>query len=246
MKRVACLAIALAAALSLTACAQETPVEDMPDLLWAESFRWESAPGIGLDSPAAQVVRATVESDEIALTLGRRYTYPGFIDAAGEHRTTRSKEPEGGIGTLTAKLAKLEESPDAINALVCLDTAQISSLVDGKYVLPKQDPFYVLHAYRISARLSEPSIETPASPSRNETLEPRETHPLSGPPGRAARPAADVFGDWTITEFAMSAAPENRAPCREWAEQRWGGPNPPAPTRTEAAPPEIKPFYPGW
>ncbi|NKS02701.1 hypothetical protein GS528_17325 [Rhodococcus hoagii] len=42
MKRVACLAIALAAALSLTAFTRETPVENMPDLLWAESFRWKA------------------------------------------------------------------------------------------------------------------------------------------------------------------------------------------------------------
>ncbi|MFM1723923.1 hypothetical protein ABEU20_002496 [Rhodococcus sp. PAM 2766] len=246
MKRVACLAIALAAALSLTACTRETPVENVPDLLWAESFRWESTPGTDLDSPAAQLVRATVESDEITLTLGRRYTYPGYIDAAGEHGTTRTKGPQGGIGTLTMKLVELEQEPDAIDALVCLDTTQVSTLVDGKYVLPKQSPFYVLHAYRVSARLFTQSTEQPGSASPRQNLVPRETHPLSGPSGRSARPTADVFGDWMITEFAMSAAPESRAPCLEWAEQRWGSPNPPAPTRTESEPPVIEPFYPGW
>lgn len=246
MKRVASLAIALAAALSLTACTREMPVENMPDPLWAESFRWESTPRTDLDSPAAQLVRATVESDEITLTLGRRYTYPGYIDAAGEHSTPRTNGPRGGIGTLTMKLVELEQTPDAIDALACLDTSQVSTLLDGQYVLPKQSPFYVLHAYRISARLAEPSTKPPDSQALRETVVPKETHPLSGPPGRSARPTADVFGDWEITEFAMSAAPEDRAPCLEWAEQRWGGPNPPAPTRTESEPPVIEPFYPGW
>lgn len=248
MKRSRRLAIAtLSCALFVASCAQEaTPVDNAPDLLWAESFRWESNPGIDLESPAAQVVRASVESDEITLTLGRRYTYPGYVDAAGEHGTPRSEGPRGGIGTLTMKLVELTQSTDAFHALVCLDTSQTSTLIDGSYVLPKQSPFYVLHAYRISARLAEPSMEAPTSQPLQEMLVPRETHPLSGPPGRSPRPTADVFGDWKITEFAMSAAPEDRAPCLEWAEQRWGGPNPPAPTRTEAEPPAIEPFHPGW
>ncbi|MGW9565175.1 hypothetical protein [Prescottella equi] len=187
-----------------------------------------------------------MESDEITLTLGRRYTYPGYVDAAGEHGTPRTNGPRGGIGTLTMKLVELEQSPDAIDALACLDTTQVSTLVDGKYVLPTQSPFYVLHAYRISARLAESSTEPPDSPALRETFVPKETHPLSGPPGRSARPTADVFGDWEITEFAMSATPEDRAPCLEWTEQRWGGSNPPAPIRSESEPPAIEPFYPGW
>ncbi|NKS29720.1 hypothetical protein GS534_04540 [Rhodococcus hoagii] len=124
MKRVASLAIALAAGvLSLTACTREMPVENMPDPLWAESFRWESTPGTDLDSPAAQLVRATVESDEITLTLGRRYTYP-VTSTLPVSTAPHGPTALGRIGTLTMKLVELEQTPDAVEALACLDTTQ--------------------------------------------------------------------------------------------------------------------------
>ncbi|WP_305094536.1 hypothetical protein [Prescottella sp. R16] len=180
------------------------------------------------------------------MALGLRYTYPGYLEASDGAGTLPSKGPDGGIGTLRMQLAELEESPTRFDALVCLDTTQISTLADDRYRLPTGDPFYVLHAYRISARLSDPATEPPTSPSSEDLLVPSETYVLAGPPGRDARPSGDVFGNWKITEFAMSAAPEDRDPCLAWAEQRWGGPNPPAPTRTDAEPPAIEPFHPGW
>ncbi|WP_137725574.1 hypothetical protein [Prescottella subtropica] len=226
-----------------TACAETIPVDSSPDLLWAESFRWESTPGIELESPTAAVVRAAVESDAITLSLGRKYAYPGYADAAGDHGTSRYKWPAGAIGTLAMNLIELEQSPNSLSAFVCIDTTGIASPEEGRYPLPATDPFYVLHAYRISAQRDH-TMPDAAPPTEVST--PATATTLPGPPGRNFRPTENVFDNWELTEFAMSAAPEDIQRCRPWAKQRWGGPNPPVPTRTEAEPPVVEPFHPGW
>ncbi|WP_137725573.1 hypothetical protein [Prescottella subtropica] len=191
-----------------------------------------------------------MESNEIEKSIGRRYTYPGYAEAGtagiGVLGGAIPLHPRtGSIGTMPMKLVVQQESPDFIDAVVCSDLTRATNLRDGLYPLPPSGATFALASYRLIAQRGPRATPLSDAPSVN-VLQPQPSHDLIGPVGRAAAPTTDVFKGWTLTEFTMSASPEVRDPCLAWAEQRWGGTNPPAPTRTEVEPPVIEPFYPGW
>ncbi|MGW4480929.1 hypothetical protein [Rhodococcus triatomae] len=101
-------------------------------------------------------------------------------------------------------------------------------------------------AYRISAEIRDSSDDIPTTTREIDFAVPTPDGELVGPPGRDPRPSGNVFGDWKVTAFKMDASPSIRNQCRGWLEERWGGPTPPPPTRTELEPPTVEPFYPGW
>ncbi|EME22344.1 hypothetical protein G419_05412 [Rhodococcus triatomae BKS 15-14] len=141
----------------------------------------------------------------------------------------------------------VDQSDRRINAVVCLDTTGVSNYRDGGYPLHQQDALSAGPVYRVSAEIPDTDSDFPTTERRGvELTAPTPDESLAGPPGRDPRPSGNVFGDWQITEFKMDATRAARGHCDAWREQRWGGPTPPPPTRTELEPPTVEPFYPGW
>lgn len=142
-----------------------------------------------------------------------------------------------GVGTAYLHL-KLDHDSRWI---VCKDMSETATKVDGKYPYPdpanrKQN----LEAIAIglagevdsTAKNSQPA-KVPSGPI------------IPGPPDRSARPNHDVFSRFALVHYQYEYD-NYRKPCVDWAESRWGGPQPPKPTRTENEPPKIEPFSPGW
>ncbi|MGW9565177.1 hypothetical protein [Prescottella equi] len=245
---------ALVSALALgTAACQAGGTPDLPTpATYSLSFQWDdSDPAIDLESAGARVVRAAAESDTIEMDIGRQYTYPGYVDAVGENGTVKGGlwgvDPGAQIGTLHLKLAVIQESAGFIDAVICRDETGMTDRSDNRFPLPATDPSLALWAISITAERGH-LVELPAPTTLPLALPHQEPAlpELAGPPGRSPRPTEDVFGDWKITRYKHDYSPETRQLCYPWIEQRWGGPNPPAPTRSEAEPPAIEPFYPGW
>jgi hypothetical protein len=247
------IAIAAAAALilSCSACTSgSAPVEDAPEP-WPVSFRWDdSDPSVDLDSPGIKAIRAATESDEIELSLGREYTYPGYPESAGPNGSiggeTPITQPVHRIGTQHLKLALSSTTPSAIDAVVCFDETGVSHDAGGTYPLSDADRAGALRAISIRAELKTDEAPTTPQPADPASHQVPKMPPMEGPPGRDPRPDGNVFGDWRITHYKWDYSAPARQLCYPWADQRWGGENPPPPTRTELEPPTVEPFYPGW
>lgn len=251
LRRTSTWALTAVVALSTVAC-QSGNDEVGPPATYSVSYRWDDTdPTVDLESPAISAIRATVESDDIELDIGRQYTYPGYVEAVGPNGTVPGglwKEGPGQqIGTLNLKVVVKAISDTAIDAVVCRDETTFSRNVEGRYPLPSADRSGAMWALSVAARRTASTDHGVAStsPQPFPLREPAMAE-MTGPPGRSPRPAESVFGDWHITEYRDDYSSETRALCFPWIEQRWGGPIPPAPTRSEAEPPAIEPFYPGW
>ncbi|NKS61384.1 hypothetical protein GS504_28395 [Rhodococcus hoagii] len=253
-QRITTTALVSALALGTAACqADSTPDLPTPET-YSLSFQWDdSDPTIDLESAGARVVRAAAESDTIEMDIGRQYTYPGYADAVGGNGTVKGGlwgvDPGEQIGTLHLKLAVKQESAGLIDAVICRDETGMTDRRDNRFPLPSTDRSLALWAIRITAQRGDPVESAGPAPTTPPLTLPHQEPTLpdmAGPPGRSPRPTEDVFGDWKITRYEHDYSPETRQLCYPWIEQRWGGKNPPAPTRSEAEPPAIEPFYPGW
>ncbi len=243
-------AIALALTLMCVGCSSTADMPAAPTRSWSVSFQWSNTENVDLDSPPISAIRAAAENNLIALGIGRRYTYPGYLEAAGPNATAIAvnalDNTVGPIGTLRLNLLLEQATEQRVDAIVCTHDTDVSQPTDGRFPLARNYASGALWATRVTVekpdtpapgwtdRIDDVDLETPLLPL------------MTGPEGRAPRPADNVFGDWRITHYELEYARPSYDACLPWAQQRWGGSNPPAPNRTEADPPVIEPFYPGW
>ncbi|NKR43382.1 hypothetical protein GS503_21690 [Rhodococcus hoagii] len=244
---------AVLVAITASACGTDefTPAE--PPKQWSVSFRWDdSDPAIDLSASAIRAIRGAVESDDIEVGIGREYTYPGYLDAAGNNRTMGNKtwtdDPADPVGTLHLRIVLGEVTPTSVDAVVCRDETGITRGANGQYPMPPTTQTFGLWATRVAVEMSESVHQTAPESSASPRVDLREPvlPTMTGPPGRSPRPGEDVFGDWKVTEYEGDFSTTTRNLCKSWLERRWGGQNSPAPARTESEPPTIEPFHPGW
>ncbi|WP_157556203.1 hypothetical protein [Nocardia acidivorans] len=175
------------------------------------SYRWTAAPELDLNSDAAIVTRAVIESAFIATitrttdkqTIGT-YTYPGYTRAVDpairdEDNSLYSVWDAGNLnswaplhGTTYAYLVSLRKpsgDPAArtIDALTCVWFNGLStSLEPGKY----QSLFVsALLPQAVELTLTAPQDETPRLTALGH--------------GTARFPTADVFGQWSVTSMQV-------------------------------------------
>lgn len=242
-RSVRCLGFLAVLSTFVTSCGLQGEDEDSrPVPQWSISFRWTAPDGVDLDSPSAQMVRATIESNTIAEFLNRDYGYPGWraADDASNPDAVIPHQMREGIGTAYLHLIPYQEVPRPL-WVVCKDMSETTSVVDGKYPLPNPN-----HRKENLEAISVQIADAPSGEPKNDepSLIPAGP-PILGPPGRAARPTEDVFSNLVFVHY-QDNMDNYRALCLAWAESRWGGPQPPKPSRTENEPPEIHPFSPGW
>ncbi len=210
---------------------------------WDISFRWSADPDVDLDSTEMKIVRATIESNTIAMFLDASYGYPGWrdaksdnidLDAFAQHPMTE------GIGTAYLHVIPFQTRGGKIN-VICKDMSGTTKKVDGKYPLPdRNDPRETLEAVAVTVAGS-----FHADPARAEAVKTPQGPKIPGPEGRHPRPHQDVFSQYSFA-FYPHGGLQYRELCMPWAQSRWGGPQPPKPNRTENEPPKIEPFAPGW
>ncbi|ORL10298.1 hypothetical protein A6I85_19065 [Prescottella equi] len=241
------------AVFTTAACETDRPTDIEPAKQWSVSFQWDGAdPAVDLSTPAIRAIRGAVESDAIEVGIGKPYTYPGYIEAAGLNRTIGGEawtdDPADPVGTLRLKIVVREVTPTSVDTVVCRDETGVTRSAGGRYPLPPTTQAYGLWATRVSVeRADSPNQTSAAIPSYAAVTLREPTSPeMTGPPGRSPRPDEDIFGGWKISEYEGDYSIATRSLCMPWIEQLWGGANPPAPARTETEPPAIEPFYPGW
>ncbi|TQF65782.1 hypothetical protein FK531_20345 [Rhodococcus spelaei] len=231
-------------------CGSDDQPELGPTAPWSVSFRWDDTdPTVDLESPAVRSIRAAAESDQIEMGIGRDYTYPGYPEAAGPNGTVGGKirmdDTADEIGTLYFKLVVRTASESSIDGVLCRDETGQSRDVDGHFPLPDPSRSLSLWAINVTAERADSPNDTPTTSPTIPQREPVMPE-MTGPVGRTARPSGNVFGDWKITRYNGDFSTPTRQLCYPWVEQRWGGPTPPAPSRSDQEPPTIEPFYPGW
>lgn len=235
-------AAACALLLSITACSHSRD-ESTAVPRWAISFRWSAAPGIDLDSIDMQVVRGTIESNTIAMFLNIDYGYPGWKDFSHGAVGVVASIPHSmsqGIGTAYLHVVQLE-TPGGTRNVVCQDMTETAKKVGDKYLFPDiNNPRETLQAVTVDVAGSRD-----IDPSYTSAVKNPQGPVIPGPPGRSSRPKTNVFVQFPSVGYTKNGM-LYRDLCTPWIESRWGGPQPPKPTRTENEPPKVEPFTPGW
>lgn len=210
---------------------------------WAISFRWSAEPGVDLNSNEIRMVRAAIESNTIATYLSVAYGYPGWQEASDHSVDVDAYTPHAmteGIGTAYLHIIPLP-TPGGTRDIVCKDMTGTARKVGNNYPIP--DPAKPLEGLDVIAvDVAGISNVDPATIKRTETPSGPE---IPGPPYKSARPKSNVFSQFTFVSYPHGGS-QYRDLCNPWTESRWGGPQPPKPTRTENEPPKIEPFTPGW
>lgn len=237
-----CILLAGLSILPVAACGHtETPAENIPP--WGISFRWSAEPGIDLESAEMKVVRATIESNTVAMFLNVDYGYPGWRDAGTDNVDSDASAPHPmieGIGTAYLHVVKYRTAGGEVN-VVCKDMSNTAKKIGDRYPFPNQnDPRETLEA--IAVNVGGDFTANSAHPDPAKTPEGPD---IPGPQGRHPRPQHNVFSQFSFV-FYPHGGLQYHDLCLPWAESRWGGPRPPKPARTESEPPEIEPFTPGW
>ncbi|MFB8004794.1 hypothetical protein [Nocardia sp. NPDC056000] len=176
------------------------------------SYRWSSTPGLGLDSDAAIVTRATIESAFIATIMRTtnksdegKFTYPGYTRAVAPVMTNApgslySVWDAGTLdswvpvhGTAYAYLVSVQKSSgDAtahtMDALACV-------WFNGLSVSLQPESFrslFVLVPQAVRLKLRAPQDETPKLTALGH--------------GPSRYPTTDVFGQWSVESVAVNSS----------------------------------------
>lgn len=201
-----------------------------PSLMNDFRFHWTAAPGIDLTTGPAVVIRAYIESYELAtMTFNANDVYPGFLRATPENESTTDgdyrseltnvrplgaygsdKPPTGAphFGFNTDHLLELTPEGSGFRAIVC--TGFYSNFIPSA-VRPDA---YISAAARETdegvapfpdspdAGISVRQVELTQQDPRIPPGSPRSTtEPQEGP---SPAPQADVFGNWFITGSSSS------------------------------------------
>ncbi|MFD6390964.1 hypothetical protein [Nocardia sp. NPDC060259] len=169
---------------------------------------WSGASGIELGSRSSELVRATVESAEIAQSAGLNFTYPGFREAwVGEPQRWDSGISDGSDGdyewwlqsgryTYRDHIARMVENDGHVEAKVC------------QYEVPDVGENWTAGQFAGNFRVYAVKLENLKS---GRDLD-RGGGTVAG--GRRT-PDRNVFGDWRITELTVAYEWEPHD-CRSW------------------------------
>lgn len=260
-----CIPAAALATCLLTACSAEpsTPTKYQLPENAQFSYRWTATPGLDLNSDAAIVIRAAVESAFLA-TMTRtysennvgKYTYPGYTRAVDPamgdkdqsiYKTWDASRLDvwGSVhGTAYPYLVSLQKAADyptthVVEALTCLwlNGVSVSLNRPDEYRSPFNS---ALVPQAIKMKLRAPQDETPKLTSFGQ--------------GSARYPTTDVFGDWSVESMDVNSSWINawtRKPYDDPCAALPGNPVPPEQLATttltfyQAHLPTLDPS-PGW
>lgn len=221
---------------STTGTAPTRSYPNWPTLVDDFRFQWSAEPGIDLTEGPAVVVRAYVESYNIAIfTADSNNVYPGFMRATpanqtyreatalqltgirplGEGYTVTPRDARPHFGSMQFHLLEITPAADGLEVLACIgDYANFieSDIEPGKFVS--------VAAIQSNAA---PRPDTGVRPLRitmtqhDPRVGPNAPAPVSAPQeGPAPAPDQDVFGNWFITGASFGG---------------WGPKDAPEPTR---------------
>jgi hypothetical protein len=163
-------------------------------------IRWGAGPGIDLVTRPAVVVRAYVESWELAnLMSNAQYVYPGFDRAVapngpddfGPRPDLRSAPDHPPVGTDYRHILRIEQTGRDVVAVVCFYGYAVAFDVGGGKVKVNHytDSGTSVRKVIMTAPAAEPAVPLP---------------PQKGP---LPAPVDDVFGDWRITGNELGLLP---------------------------------------
>lgn len=202
--------------------------ENWPNSLDGFRFHWTAAPGIDLTTGPAVLVRAYIESYEIAnLTFDEDNVYPGFLRATAENEPTdriysselvgirprwldRGQHPIAleHFGFNTDYMLELSPTSSGFRAVVCTGsysnfikaTARADSYVSVSSL--ETDRGVVPYGKGPDAGISVRQIEFTQNDPRIPKDAPRPVNtPQEGP---VPAPQEDVFGNWFVTASSSS------------------------------------------
>ena len=228
-----------------TIATQKRLFQYWPTLLNDFRFRWSAEAGIDVTAGPAMVVRAYIESYNVAtFTLDVSNVFPGFMRATPENLTYRQAQylqqtgmrPLGEGYDMTPKDAVahfgyvinhfLELSPtgDGWQAVVCLGEYphfMASRVHPGKYVAVWADAV-TGEPYKGGAKPEDLGVYpvritlTQHDPRIGPGAPAEVTVPQKGP---AFSPDRDVFGNWFITAASFGGwGPKGVSPASDWSE----------------------------
>lgn len=216
-----------------------------PTLLNDFRFRWSAEPGIDVTTGPAMVVRAYLESHDVAtFTADAGNVFPGFMRATPDNLTYRQAKylqhtgirPLGEGYTITPKDAvahygytinhflELVPKEGGWEALVCVGDYphfMASRARPGKYVSVNADAV-TGEPYRGVAEDADLGVVpvrvtlTQHDPRVGAGAPAEVTTPQKGP---AFSPDQDVFGNWFITAASFGGwGPKGLRPASDWSE----------------------------
>lgn len=178
------------------------------------SFVWSAAPGIDLGARGSELVRATIESTQIALSVGFDFTYPGFMDA-------RRDIPRGETGVDNGSDSKyelwLEQDRYTYRghiAKMSSDDARVSAKV-CQYKVPGPGDKWSGDEFTGNFRIFELEFEN-SSPGRDY-----QGH--GAPLGGRRTPEWNAFGSWRISKLDITGESELERECQRWFNSQVSG-----------------------